>query len=95
MSISEKIESNYASDTETGHHRARLDDLVFFKRIVEDLTFSEVIGTYYNKETEELTFALINYDKVLRVNVFGDSLQACTRDIVVQTQAFISRNERY
>lgn len=94
MSISEAIENRNFPNTETGHHKARTESLPFYTRLVEDLTFSEVIGANYNRENEELTFALANYDKVLRVNIFGDSLQACTRDIVVQTQAFISCSER-
>lgn len=95
MSLSKKIESNYASDTETGHHKARLESLPFFTRLVEDLTFSEVMDYHYYEEAEVLVFLLANYDKVLRINIYGDSLQACTRDIVMQTQAFLSRNDRY
>lgn len=95
MSISERIENRNFPNSESGHHKARIESWPFFTRLIEDLTFSEVIGVNYNKENEELTFALVNYDKVLRVNVYGDSLQACTRDIVMQTQAFISRNDRY
>lgn len=95
MNISKDIENRNFPNTETGHHKARTESMPFFTRLVEDLTCSEVIGANYNRENEELTFALVNYDKVLRVNIYGDSLQACTRDIVMQTYAFISRNERY
>ena len=95
MSISKNIENKYFSDFETGHHKARLESLPFFIRLVEDLTYTEAIDSYYVEEEECLYFCLTNYNNALRVNVFGDSLQACTRDIVMQTQAFISRNERY
>lgn len=94
MSISKGIECKYFSDIEDGHHKARKESLLFFIRLVEDLTYSEVAEFDYHEETEVLTFILTNYDSALRVNIFADSLQACTRDIVVQTQAFISRNER-
>jgi hypothetical protein len=95
MSISKKIESKYLSDIEDGHHKARIESWPFFTRLVEDLTFSDVMDYHYYEEAEVLVFLLANYDKVLRINIYGDSLQACTRDIVMQTQAFISRNERY
>ena len=94
MSISEVIENNNFPNTETGHHIARTESMAFFIRLVEDLTYSEVIGTNYNRENEVLTFALINYDKILRVDIYGDSLQACTRDIVMQTHAFLCNNKR-
>lgn len=95
MSISKSIENKYFSYIEDGHHKARIESWPFFTRLVEDLTYSEVIDFHYYEEAEVMVFVLTNYDKVLRVNVYGDSLQACTRDIVMQTQAFISRNERY
>ena len=95
MSISKKIESKYFPFIETRHHQARLESLPFFTRLVEDLTFSDVIDFHYYEEAEVMVFVLTNYDKVLRVDIYGDSLQACTRDIVMQTQAFISRNDRY
>ena len=95
MSISKGIENKYFSYIQTGHHQARKESMEFFTRLVEDLTYSDVIDFHYYEEAEVLVFVLTNYDKVLRVNIYGDSLQACTRDIVMQTQAFISRNERY
>lgn len=94
MIISKDIESKYFSDIEDGHHKARKESMKFFIRLVEDLTYSEVIDFDYDKENEVLTFMLANYDSALRVNILGDSLQACTRDIVEQTQAFISRNDK-
>ena len=95
MSISKAIENKYFSYIEDGHHKARIESLPFFTRLVEDLTFSDVMDYHYYEEAEVLVFLLANYDKVLRINIYGDSLQACTRDIVMQTQAFLSRNERY
>lgn len=94
MSVSKRIESKYFSDIETGHHKARIESLPFFARLVEDLTYSEVIDYHYYEEAEVLVFVLANYDKVLRIDIDGDSLQACTRDIVVKTQAFISVKKR-
>ena len=94
MNISKDIERKYL-DSEDGHHEARLESLPFFTRLVEDLTYSDVIDFHYYEEPEVMVFVLTNYDKVLRVDIYGDSLQACTRDIVMQTQAFISRNEWY
>lgn len=95
MNISKDIERKFFLDIESGHHRARKVSMRFFIRLVEDLTYSEVIDYDYDQEKEVLTFKLTNYDSALRVDIYGDSLQACTRDIVMQTQAFISRNERY
>lgn len=95
MNISKDIESKYFSDIEDGHHKARTESLPFFIRLVEDLTFSEVTNYFYTDTDEILVFSLLNYDKALVINIFGDSLQACTRDIVMQTQAFLSRNDRY
>lgn len=94
MSISKKIESKYFPFIETGYHQARKDSLPFFTRLVEDLTLSEVTKYFYKDEDEILVFYLLNYDKVLVINVFADSLQACTRDIVEQTHAFLCNNKR-
>lgn len=94
MNISKDIENKYFSDIEDGHHKARTESWPFFIRLVEDLTYSEVIDFYYYKQAEVLVFVLANYDKILRVNVFADSLQACTRDIVEQTHAFLCNNKR-
>ena len=95
MIISKDIENKYLSDIESGHHKARKESMKFFIRLVEDLTYSEVTDFQYDEELEVLKFVLANYNKILRIDIYGDSLQACTRDIVVQTQAFISRNDRY
>lgn len=94
MSISKGIESKYFSDIESGHHQARKDSLPFFTRLVEDLTLSEVTKYFYKEEDEILVFGLLNYENVLVINIFGDSLQACTRDIVEQTHAFLCHNKR-
>ena len=94
MSISKGIESKYFSDIESGHHKARTESLPFFTRLVEDLTLSEITKCFYKDEDEILVFSLLNYDKVLVINIFADSLQACTRDIVEQTHAFLCNNKR-
>lgn len=95
MSISEAIESKYWNDLEFGHHQARIDSSSYFIRLVEDLSYSEVIDFYYNTDDETLNFGLADYDKTLRINIRMDSLKACTNDIVRQTYSYLARNDRY
>lgn len=87
MSISKNIESDFDFyDIES----PRLISLRFYQRIIEDLTGHDVMGIDYNPEKEFFTVVFNNqYLPQLCINVTGDSLQACTCDVIRQTQNWI------
>lgn len=92
MSISKTIESSFDFyDNES----PRLVSLRFYQRIIEDLTGYDVLGIAYNPDAE---FIIANFTNRhlpgLTINVTGDSLQACTCDVIWQTQAWIERQRK-
>lgn len=92
MSISKNIESRFDFlDIES----PRIASINFYQRIVEDLTGNDVIGIGYNPEEELFTVAFINPRlPKLFINVRWDSLQACTCDVIEQTQAWIEEQRK-
>lgn len=92
MSISENIESSFGLfDNES----PRIASVNFYQRVIEDLTGNDVMGIGYNPEDEYFTVAFLN-PRIpnLLINVRWDSLQACTRDVIEQTQAWIERQRK-
>lgn len=92
MSISRNIESSFDFfDNES----PRLVSLKFYQRIIEDLTGHDVLGIAYNSDAE---FIISNFTNrhlpELIINVTGDSLQACTCDVIRQTQAWIEEQRK-
>ena len=92
MSISKTIESSFDFyDIES----PRLVSLKFYQRIIEDLTGHDVLGIAYNSDAE---FIISNFTNrhlpELIINVTGDSLQACTCDVIRQTQAWIEEQRK-
>lgn len=92
MSISKSIESSFDFyDIES----PRLMSLRFYQRIIEDLTGHDVLGIAYNSDAE---FVIANFTNRhlpgLSINVTGDSLQACTCDVIRQTQSWIEEQRK-
>lgn len=87
MSISKNIESSFDFYDIEG---PRIASVNFYQRIIEDLTGHNVMGIGYNPEEEFFTVLFTNqYLPKLSINVTGDSLQACTCDVIRQTLAWI------
>lgn len=89
MSISKNIESSFDFlDIES----PRIASINFYQRIIEDLTGNDVTGIGYNNEEELFTVVFINPRlPKLFINVRWDDLQACTCDVIRQTQVWIER----
>lgn len=87
MSITKNIESSFDFfDIES----PRIASVNLYQRIIEDLTGHDVMGIGYNPEKEFFTVVFNNqYLPKLCINVTGDSLQACTKDVIRQTQNWI------
>lgn len=92
MSISKNIESDFDYyDIES----PRLMSLRFYQRIIEDLTGHDVVSIAYNPVEECIIAVFTNlYLPRLIINVAGDSLQACTCDVIKQTQSWIERQRK-
>lgn len=92
MSISKNIELSFDFfDNES----PRIASVNFYQRIIEDLTGHNVMGIGYNPEEEFFTVVFTGqYLPELSINVTGDSLQACTCDVIRQTQAWIERQRK-
>lgn len=73
----------------------RLASVNFYQRIIEDLTGEDVAGIGYNSEEEFFTVAFLN-PRIpnLLINVRLDSLRACTRDVIRQTQSWIDEQRK-
>lgn len=92
MSISKSIELSYNFYDNEG---PRLMSLQFYQRIIEDLTGHDVLSIAYNPEKECIIAVFTNlYLPRLIINVTGDSLQACTCDVIRQTQAWIEEQRK-
>lgn len=92
MSISKRIELSYDFYDNEG---PRLMSLQFYQRIIEDLTGHDVLGIVYNSDLEFIITKFTNrYLPELSINVTGDSLQACTCDVIRQTQNWIDRQRK-
>lgn len=92
MSISKNIESSFDFYDNEG---PRIASVNFYQRIIEDLTGNDVMGIGYNPEEEFFTVLFTNqYLPKLSINVTGDSLQACTCDVIEQTQAWIDEQRK-
>lgn len=92
MSISKTIESSFDFYDNEG---PRLMSLQFYQRIIEDLTGHDVLGIVYNSDLEFIITKFTNrYLPELSINVTGDSLQACTKDVIRQTQAWIDEQRK-
>lgn len=92
MSISKTIESSFDFYDNEG---PRIASVNFYQRIIEDLTGHDVMGIGYNPEEEFFTVIFTGqYLPVLHINVTGDSLQACTCDVIRQTQAWIDEQRK-
>lgn len=92
MSISKSIESSFDFYDNEG---PRIASVNFYQRIIEDLTGNDVMGIGYNPEEEFFTTVFTDqYLPQLNINVTGDSLQACTYDVIRQTQAWIERQRK-
>lgn len=92
MSISKNIESSFDFfDNES----PRIASVNFYQRIIEDLTGHNVMGIGYNPEEEFFTVVFTGqYLPELSINVTGDSLQACTCDVIRQTQSWIEEQRK-
>ena len=93
MSISKTIESSFDFlDIES----PRIASINFYQRIIEDLTGIDVMGISYNNEEELFTVVFINprLPKFFIDVRWGDSLQACTCDVIKQTQAWIDEQRK-
>lgn len=92
MSISKSIESSFDFyDIES----PRIASISFYQRIIEDLTGRDVMGIGYNSDLEFIVVNFTNkYLPQLSINVTGDSLQACTCDVIRQTQEWIERQRK-
>ncbi len=93
MSISKNIESRFDFlDIES----PRIASINFYQRIIEDLTGNDVMGIGYNNEEEIFTVVFINPSlPKLFIDVrWDDSLQACTGNIIEQTQAWIEEQRK-
>ncbi|MDU1176387.1 MAG: hypothetical protein E6987_02140 [Peptoniphilus harei] len=93
MSISKNIESSFDFlDIES----PRIASINFYQRIIEDLTGNDVMGIGYNNEEEIFTVVFINPSlPKLFIDVrWDDSLQACTGNIIEQTQAWIEEQRK-
>ena len=92
MSISKNIESSFDFyDNES----PRIASVNFYQRIIEDLTGHDVLGIAYNSDAEFIIANFTNrYLPGLSINVKGDSLQACTCDVIRQTQAWIDEQRK-
>lgn len=92
MSISKNIELSFDFfDNES----PRIASVNFYQRIIEDLTGHNVMGIGYNPEEEFFTVVFTGqYLPELSINVAGDSLQACTCDVIRQTQAWIEEQKK-
>lgn len=92
MSISKSVESSFDFYDNEG---PRIASVNFYQRIIEDLTGHNVMGIGYNPEEEFFTVAFINPRlSKLFINVRWDSLQACTCDVIRQTQTWIERQRK-
>lgn len=92
MSISKTIESSFGFYDIEG---PRIASVNFYQRIIEDLTGNDVMGIGYNPEKEFFTVAFINPRlPKLFINVRWDSLQACTCDVIEQTQSWIEEQRK-
>ncbi len=82
----------FRKDKENGHHEAREASAEFYQRIIEDMTELEVATIYYDRNKEKFKFIFKErYAGDLEINVKLDGLQACTRDVIRQTQAHVER----
>lgn len=93
MSISKNIESSFDFlDIES----PRIASINFYQRIIEDLTGNDVMGIGYNNEEEIFTVVFINPSlPKLFIDVrWDDNLQACTGNIIEQTQAWIEEQRK-
>lgn len=93
MSISKNIESSFDFlDIES----PRIASINFYQRIIEDLTGNDVMGIGYNNEEEIFTVVFINPSlPKLFIDVrWDDSLQACTCDVIEQTQSWIEEQRK-
>lgn len=92
MSMSKNIELSFDFfDNES----PRIASVNFYQRIIEDLTGHNVMGIGYNPEEEFFTVVFTGqYLPELSINVTGDSLQACTCDVIRQTQSWIERQRK-
>ena len=92
MSITKNIESSFDFlDIES----PRIASINFYQRIIEDLTGNDIMGIGYNNEEELFTVVFINPRlPKLFMNVRWDSLQACTCDVIEQTQAWIEEQRK-
>ena len=92
MSISKNIESSFDFYDIEG---PRIASVNFYQRIIEDLTGHNVMGIGYNPEEEFFTVVFTGqYLPELSINVTGDSLQACTCDVIEQTQSWIEEQRK-
>jgi len=68
-------------------HSARHMSLMFWQRIIEDLTYEEVYLITYHEDEEylEVEFKDKSLPKLL-ISIRYDSITACTRDVIRQTE---------
>lgn len=92
MSLSKQLENEFDFyDNES----PRIASISFYQRIIEDLTGHDVKGIAYNSDLEFIVVNFTNrYLPQLSINVTGDSLQACTCDVIRQTQAWIEEQRK-
>lgn len=92
MSITKNIELSFDFFDNEG---PRLISLKFYQRIIEDLTGHDVLGIAYNSDVEFIIVSFTNrHLPGLSINVTGDSLQTCTKDVIRQTQNWIDRQRK-
>lgn len=94
MTISEMIEKNFEHNFDNSWDFARLASMEYFARLVEDLTDSEVLSYGYYESHAVAQFELKNFSKMLTVNFYDDELADCTKNIILETQDFLSENKR-
>lgn len=82
-------EINYWKQKDDRERRARLP---YWKRIIEDLTGYEILDLAYNSDREFLEVIWANqHIQKLFINIYMDSIQACTYDVIRQTSNWINR----
>lgn len=94
MRRSERIENKFSQEYDSSRHYARLASTEFFTRLVEDLTDSEVVSYHYFEDVAEVNFTLKGFSQMLTISLWGCNLADCTKNIILETQDFLSENKR-
>lgn len=70
--------------------------LAFWWKIIEHLTRNRVMYLLYNDEHEIISVEWADKHLTrLAINVCGDDIKACTRDVIEQTQTWLKGEKAY